>query len=167
MDSAPRGFASGFFTNHFPPGPSLQNKSHFKFLLRTHENIRSSRCTTCYNDTSGKWNKSSIRKVLTILSSLRESKCVVDTGRIFATGGNDTDGNCNSREICDHCVSDTTCKFAVSVNSDGGPVTLTPVVHLDLRISPRICEKNWNGAIGIIRDLGEDGSWKNLVALSL
>jgi len=40
------------------------------------------------------------------------------------------------------------------------PVSTTPVVHLDLRISPRIFEKNRNGSIGILRGLGETDSWK-------
>jgi hypothetical protein len=52
------------------------------------------------------------------------------------------------------------------------PVSATPVVHLELRISPRIFEKIRNGSIGILRGLGETDSWKkteveNLVALSL
>jgi hypothetical protein len=49
---------------------------------------------------------------------------------------------------------------------------LTPVANLELRISPRIFEKNRNGPNGIIRGLGETGSRKkpeakNLVTLSL
>jgi hypothetical protein len=52
------------------------------------------------------------------------------------------------------------------------PVSLTPVVHLDLRISPRIFEKIQNDPNVIIRGLGEGDSWKNheaknLVTLSL
>jgi hypothetical protein len=38
------------------------------------------------------------------------------------------------------------------------PVSLTPVVHLDLRISPRIFEKNRNDPNVIIRGLGEGDS---------
>jgi hypothetical protein len=46
------------------------------------------------------------------------------------------------------------------------------VVHLELRISPRIFEKNRNGPYGILRGLGETDSWKkteveNLMTLSL
>jgi hypothetical protein len=37
-------------------------------------------------------------------------------------------------------------------------VSATPVVHLELRISPRIFEKNRNGPIGILRGLGETDS---------
>jgi hypothetical protein len=49
-------------------------------------------------------------------------------------------------------------------------VSTTLVVHLELRISPRIFEKN--GSDGILRGLGETDSGKkpeveNLVALSL
>ncbi len=52
------------------------------------------------------------------------------------------------------------------------PVSATPVVHLELRISPRIFEKIRNGPIGILRGLEKTDSWKipeieNLVALSL
>ncbi len=37
---------------------------------------------------------------------------------------------------------------------------LPPVVHLDLRISPRILEKTWNDPDVIFRGLVEDDSWK-------
>ncbi len=52
------------------------------------------------------------------------------------------------------------------------PVSLTAVVHLDLRISPRIFIKIRNDPNVIIRGLGEGDSWKkpvskNLVTLSL
>ncbi len=52
------------------------------------------------------------------------------------------------------------------------PVSLIPVVHLDLRISPRIFEKIWNSPNGILWGWGETDSWKkpeakNLVTLSL
>jgi hypothetical protein len=40
------------------------------------------------------------------------------------------------------------------------PVSLTPVANLELRIFPRIFEKNRNGPNGIIRGLGETGSRK-------
>jgi hypothetical protein len=66
-------------------------------------------------------------------------------------------------------------KFAAGVVDTGGnlpPVSLTPMVNLELRISPRIFEKNRNGPNGIHRGLGETDSWKkpeakNLVTLSL
>jgi hypothetical protein len=41
------------------------------------------------------------------------------------------------------------------------PVSTTPVVHLELRISPRIFEKIRNGTNGILRALGETDSRKN------
>ncbi len=52
------------------------------------------------------------------------------------------------------------------------PVLTTPVLHLDLRISPQIFEKIRNGPNVIIRGLGETDPCKkpevkNLVALSL
>jgi hypothetical protein len=39
---------------------------------------------------------------------------------------------------------------------------LAPVVHLDLRISPRIFVRIQNGTFEIITSLGEDDSFKNL-----
>jgi hypothetical protein len=52
------------------------------------------------------------------------------------------------------------------------PVSMTPVVHLELSISLRIFEKIQNDSNGIFRGLGETDSCKkpeveNLVALSL
>jgi hypothetical protein len=52
------------------------------------------------------------------------------------------------------------------------PVSTTPVVHLELQISPRIFEKIQNGPNSIFRGLGETDpsrkpEVKNLVALSL
>jgi hypothetical protein len=52
------------------------------------------------------------------------------------------------------------------------PVSMTPVVHLELRISLQIFEQIRNGPNGIIRGLGETDPCrkpevKNLVALSL
>ncbi len=49
---------------------------------------------------------------------------------------------------------------------------VSTVMHLELRISPRILEKIRNGPNGILRGLGETDSYKkpevvNLVALSL
>ncbi len=52
------------------------------------------------------------------------------------------------------------------------PLSTTPMVHVELHISPQIVEKIWNGSNDILRGLGETDSWKkpeveNLVALSL
>ncbi len=52
------------------------------------------------------------------------------------------------------------------------PVSFIPVVHLDLRISPRIFEKNRNDPNGLLWGWGETDSSKkpeakNLVTLSL
>ncbi len=89
--------------------------------------------------------------------------CVVDSGGKFAATIIDTSGKFatsinnaseNGEKIC--CgVIDTSGKFAASVTGTGGnfaasvidtegkfaTVSLIPVVHLDLRISPRIFEK--------------------------
>jgi hypothetical protein len=58
-------------------------------------------------------------------------------------------------------VVDTGDKFATGVVDTGGnlpPVSLTPVVHLDLRMSPRIFEKIQNDPNVIIRGLAEGDS---------
>ncbi len=58
-------------------------------------------------------------------------------------------------------VVDTGGKFAAGVVDTCGnlpPVSLTPVVHLDLRISLRIFEKIQNDPYVIIRGLGEGDS---------
>jgi hypothetical protein len=52
------------------------------------------------------------------------------------------------------------------------PVSTTPVVNLELQISPGIFKKIRNGPNGVLRGLGETDSWKkpeveNLVALSI
>jgi hypothetical protein len=76
-------------------------------------------------------------------------------------------------------IVDTGGKFATGINNISGtdgkmplvlliPVAnLTPVVHLDLRISPWIFETIRNDPNVIFRGLGEDDSRKNLVKLSL
>jgi hypothetical protein len=46
------------------------------------------------------------------------------------------------------------------------PVSTTPVVHLELRISPRIFEKIRNGLNGILRNLGETDTWKKPVSIT-
>ncbi len=66
---------------------------------------------------------------------------VVDTGGKFATGVVDTGGN---------FVVDTDGKFAIGVADK--------VVNLELRTSPRIFEKIWNGPYGILSGLGETDS---------
>ncbi len=53
-------------------------------------------------------------------------------------------------------VVDTGAKFAAVVVETGG--NLSPVVHLDLRIAPRIFEKIRNDPYVIIRGLGEGDS---------
>ncbi len=60
-------------------------------------------------------------------------------------------------------VVDTGGKFAAGVVDTGGnlpPVSLTPVVHLYLRISPQIFEKIQNDPNVIIRGLGEGAFMK-------
>ncbi len=69
---------------------------------------------------------------------------IVDTGGKFAT-----------------CVNNTRGTGAAGVVDTGGnlpPVSLTPVVHLDLQISTRIFKKIRNDPNVIIRGLGEGDS---------
>ncbi len=81
---------------------------------------------------------------------------VADTGGKFAAG-----------------VVDTGSNFAAGVVDTGGKfATGIPVVHLDLRLSPRIFEKIRNGPNVILWGWGETDSSKkpeakNLVTLSL
>jgi hypothetical protein len=107
---------------------------------------------------------------------------VNDTGGNFAAGVLDTGGNLPPPSLTPLAnlplvsltpvanlppVSTTqgelVAKFAASVVDTGGKfaigaVSLTPVVHLNLRISPRIFEKNLNDLNVIIRGLGEGDS---------
>jgi hypothetical protein len=72
---------------------------------------------------------------------------VNDTGGKFAAGVVDTGGNTTQGKLVAKFatgVVDTGGKFAAGVVDTGGNlplVSLTPVVHLDLRISQRIFEK--------------------------
>jgi hypothetical protein len=70
------------------------------------------------------------------------------------------------------CSKKTVKTFLIEDFFHWPPVSKTPVVHLELRISQQIFEKNRNGPTGILRGLGETDSQKkpeveNLVALSL
>ena len=116
---------------------------------------------------------------------------IVDTGGKFATGQWHQWQIMGTISGCRHLKVNLKAKFYIYVKSstqrcrnkiidlflNGGffhfpPVSLTPVVHLELRISPRIFENIRNGPNGIIRGLGETDSRtkpeaKNLVTLSL
>ncbi len=52
-------------------------------------------------------------------------------------------------------VVDTSGKFAAGVVNILPPVSLIPVVHLDVRISPQNLEKNFNGLNGILWGWGK------------
>jgi hypothetical protein len=61
------------------------------------------------------------------------------------------------------CIVDTGGKFAICINDTSGtvanwPVSFIPVVHLDLRESPRIFEKIRVNSKVIFRGLEEDFS---------
>jgi hypothetical protein len=77
---------------------------------------------------------------------------IVDTGGKFAIGINNTSGTCGkiAADVIDTDgklvtgVVITDCNFAAGVVDTGAilpPVSLIPVVHLDLRISPQISKK--------------------------
>jgi hypothetical protein len=69
---------------------------------------------------------------------------------LFATGVKDTSGKFATG------VDDTGGNFAAGVVDTGGnlqPMSLIPVVNLELRISPRIFKKIRNGRNGILRGL--------------
>ncbi len=70
------------------------------------------------------------------------------------------------------CPKEITKTFLIEDFFHFPPVSTTPVVHLELRISPPIFGKIWNSPNGIIRGLGETDPCRkpaveNLVALSL
>jgi hypothetical protein len=78
----------------------------------------------------------------------------------FATGVVDTG-------VVDTGVVDTGGKLAAGINDNNGtwwknlpPVSLIPVVHLGLRISPRIFKEIWNCLNGILWGWGDTDSWK-------
>ncbi len=61
--------ASGFFHELVPPPPPLSIPiGPFQIFSQIRGDINSSRCTTGVNDSGGKWQKSSNRKILIILS---------------------------------------------------------------------------------------------------
>jgi hypothetical protein len=83
-----------------------------------------------------------------IRGDIRKSRCTIginDTGGKFATGVNDTGGKFTN------FVNDTGGKFPLVSTTQ---VSKTPVVNLELRISPRIFENIRNGPCGINRGLG-------------
>jgi hypothetical protein len=55
-------FASGFFHESVSPQPQSIPLRPYRNFSKIRGDIRSSRFATGVNDTSGKWNKSSIRK---------------------------------------------------------------------------------------------------------
>ncbi len=75
---------------------------------------------------------------------------------LFATGVNDTSGTGGKFTVglLDTGVVDTGGIFSASVVDSGGQY----LVHLALRISLRILEKNRNDPIVISKGLGEDDS---------
>ncbi len=66
-DSVTRFFASGSFHESVSPQPQSIPLRRFGIFSKIRGGIRSSRFATAVTDTGGKWNKSSIRKILIIL----------------------------------------------------------------------------------------------------
>ena len=103
-------FCFWFFHESVSPQPQSVPLGPFRIFSKIRGDIRKSRCTTCVNDTGGKFATTPVANFATIFP------CVVDTGGKFATGVNDTGG-----------------KFAAGVNDTGGnlpPVSTTPAANL-------------------------------------
>ncbi len=170
----------------------------FRIFSKIHRDIRKSRCTTSVNDTGGKfatggkffhqfplccWHWWQIcyrcqRYRRQIATGINDTG-VVDTGGKYREKYQAAD-TLNLKANVYIYVNSTTQRctnkiikiFLLEDFFHLPPVSLTPVVHLEPRISPRILEKIWNGRNGILRCFGETDSWKkpeveNLVTLSL
>ena len=139
----------------------------FRIFSKIRGDIRGSRCTTGVNDTGGKWKKSSSRKILIILFG---HLWVVELTYIYIFAFKFTLLYLQPDIvliICHRCQ-----QHKGNWWQNLPPVSLIPVVHLGLRISPRIFEKIQNGPNVILGVWGETDSWKkqeakNLVTLSL
>jgi hypothetical protein len=87
--------------------------------------------------------------------------CSLILFQLFATGVNDTGGKFAAGIIVNN-TRGTGGKILPPVSlillANLPPVSLIPVMHLDLRISPRIFEKILNDPNVIIRGLGEGDS---------
>ncbi len=70
-DSVTRFFATGFFLESVSPKPLTITLGLFRIFSKFRGDIRSSRFATGVNDTGGKWQKLSSRKILIILFSHR------------------------------------------------------------------------------------------------
>ncbi len=122
----------------FPPAPEYSIKTVSNFS-KIRWDIRSSRFATGVNDTGGKWKKSSIRKILIILFGhlwVVEKTCVYFCLQVHF--------QVSAAWYCSDYLP---------------PVSLTPVVHLDLRISPRML---LSGALGKViheKNLKQKISW--------
>ncbi len=68
--------------------------------------------------------------------------------------------SCQQSDNCSHCLPPGSFTPVANLTL----VSLIPVVHLDLRISPRIFEKIRTGPNGILWGWGETDSWKKLAA---
>ncbi len=140
----------------------------FQIFSKIRGDIRGLRCTTGVD--GGKWKKSSIRKILGSKINIYINFCLqvhfkesaawycfhvlppVSTTLVklvakFAAG-----------------VVDTSGKFATAVVDTASNlppvVSLIRMVHLDLRISPRIFENIWNGLNWILWGWGKTDPWK-------
>jgi hypothetical protein len=138
--------------------------------LQICEDIHSSRCTTGVVDTSGKWKKSTNQKILIFFEYLSQhidtlfsptSLSVVSSLILlsfFATGVVDTDGKVPLMSLTPAANLAPASKILAVSLANLLMVSLTPVVHLDLRISPRIFEKIPNDPSVPFRDLEEGDS---------
>ncbi len=194
MDSVTRFFASVLFYESVSPQPQSIPLGPFRIFSKIRGDIRKSRCTTGVNDTGGKFatGVNDIGGKLPPVSTTPVANChryqrhrrqicrrcrwhrwqimkTVSGCRHFKVNfkiyiyGNSTTQRCPNKIIK---------IFLLEGFFHLPPVSLTPVVHLEPRISPLIFENIRKGRTGILRCLGETDSWKkpeveNLVTLSL
>ncbi len=157
-----------FFMNQFPPHPRVFHLDRFEFFRKFAEIFASQGVPPV--------STSPAANFYALFAS------VVDTGGKFATGVNDAGGKFATGvkakfyiyvySTTQRCPNKIVKIFLFEGFFHLPPVSLTPVANLELRISPRIFEKNRNDPNGIIRGLGETNSRKkpeakNLVTLSL
>jgi hypothetical protein len=116
-----------------PPKPLSIPLWPFQIFLKIRGDIRSSRCTTGDNNTGGKWKKSSIIKVLIIL--------FVYLWEVELTYRYNFAFKFTLRSQQPDIVPIICHRVSLTRVANLPPVSLIPVVHLDLRISLRIFEK--------------------------
>ncbi len=127
-------FGSGLFSWIIYPQVPENNIRVISNFSKIHEDIRKSRCPIGINDTA-------------IAGSELEGKNLYFFN--------------STTKRCPNTITET---FLIEDFFHLPLVSMTPVVHLELRISQRFFEKIWNGPNGLMvySCLGQTDSWKNL-----